>query len=163
MNLSAERLRFVLSYEPSTGIFRWKERTSKFSSVVIGQIAGGAEPDGRRAIRIDGHMHWAHRLAWLYTTGEMPSCEIDHINGNPGDNRITNLRLADRQTNCQNHRKAFRQNQTGLLGVTPKGSRFQAGITVNGRRRYLGSFATPEEAHAAYVAAKRQLHKGCTL
>ena len=163
MNLTAERLRTVLSYEPLTGVFRWKEKTSKFSHVVIGQIAGGTEPDGRRAIRIDGHMHWAHRLVWLYMKGDMPMGEIDHINGDPGDNRWSNLRLADRRINCQNHRKAFRQNRTGLIGVTPKRMRFEAGITVNGRRRYLGSFATADEAHAAYVTAKRDLHEGCTL
>ena len=65
----------------------------------------------------------------------------------------------------ENQRRARGNSRTGLLGVTAdlRSGRFAANIKAAGRRHYIGSFATPEEAHAAYVAAKRQLHEFGTL
>ena len=160
--LTVERLREVLSYDPDTGVFRWIAKTSKFSHMHPGDIAGGAEADGRRSIRIDGLMHWAHRLAWLYMTGKWPAGDIDHRDTDPGNNRWLNMREATKSVNAQNRTKG--QGKNGLpLGVSLKGKRFEAGIKIDGRRRYLGTFDTPAAAHSAYVTAKRANHDGCTL
>lgn len=108
----------------------------------------------------------AHRLVWLHLYGEWPEHGIDHINGRRSDNTAANLRSVPQSENVQNQRKARRDNKsTGLLGVSrPSGrSKYRAQIMAQGRNRYLGYFDTPEEAHAAYLAAKRQLHPGCTI
>jgi hypothetical protein len=65
--------------------------------------------------------------------------------------------------NMQNIRLASKNNATGFLGVHRQGSKFRSRIRVNGRNVSLGMFETPEAAYAAYVAAKRNLHRGNTL
>lgn len=114
-------------------------------------------------ITLKGKDYLSHRLAWFYMTGAWPEQEIDHINGVRDDNRFANLREADRQINCQNVRKPYKNNRTGLLGVKPSLGKFVARIYVDGKERHLGTFKTPGLAHAAYVAAKRELHKGGTI
>lgn len=96
-------------------------------------------------------------------TGGWPTNEIDHKNGVKDDNRFGNLRQATHLLNQQNQRKAQRKNKAGLLGVCAKRNGFMASIKVNGKNKWLGSFSTPELAHAAYVAAKRKFHEGCTI
>ena len=113
---------------------------------------------------IDEREYSAHRLAWLYVHGAWPTGQIDHINGDRGDNRISNLRDVTPALNTQNQRRAARSNKSsGLLGVTANRGRWLAQISIGGKSRNLGRYATPEEAHAVYVAAKRVLHAGCTL
>lgn len=91
--------------------------------------------------------------------------EIDHINGDESDNRICNLRLATKSENQQNKRRPRKDNKAGLLGVCwfERAKKWRAQITVNGECKYLGLYVTPEEAHAAYLTAKRELHQGCTI
>ena len=81
--LSPKRLRKVLSYAPTTGIFRWKVSTSSRASV--GSIAGAKNGRGYHQIRIGGQPYSASRLAWLYMTGKWPNSEISYINGEPSD------------------------------------------------------------------------------
>lgn len=139
--LTSDRLRSVLTYEPDSGTFRRGENP-----------AGWMKSDGRyRMIRVDGRSYYAHRLAWLYEYGDWPACEIDHVNGNGLDNRICNLRLADRFGNTRNTK--FRSNSTGFPGVSKRHSKWRSHIKINGKTKFLGAFATPEEAHAAYAAA----------
>lgn len=95
--------------------------------------------------------------------GEYPTNDIDHINGNPSDNNISNLRHVTREVNMQNQRKPRSNNPTGFLGVVKRRDGFISSITLRKKQRYLGTFATPELAHLAYVEAKRKLHDGCTL
>ena len=106
-----------------------------------------------------------HRLAWLLHYGEWPNGNIDHINGVRDDNRIANLRVVTNAINCQNKRRPLPSNKTGFLGVSkaPGKDRWRAHVMVNRRQIRIGTFGSPEEAHAAYVAAKRRLHEGCTL
>jgi hypothetical protein len=111
---------------------------------------------------VDGHRYPAHRLAWLYMTGEWPG-EVDHINGKKDDNRWANLRDISHAANSQNVRVAQVNNRCGVLGVKPLRDKFQARICVARKTIHLGTFLTTSEAHAAYVAAKRELHEGCTL
>lgn len=164
-DLTAERLRAVLAYNPETGLFTRRISIAKFRA---GEVAGTQEVrDGRVYLRIgvDGVRHYAHRLAWLYSTGAWPVAEVDHIDGNGLNNRIANLRDVSRAVNGQNMRQPHKDSRTGVLGVTwveAKG-RWRASITHNGRPKFLGYFDTAEAAQVKYLETKRRLHEGCTL
>jgi hypothetical protein len=160
--LTAERINELLTYDPGTGVFRWKVERRRGRAV--GSVAGSTDSYGYRQICIDGSKRLAHRVAWTLSSGKWPDGEIDHINGDRSDNRIANLREASRQVNTQNTRAARKDSKTGMTGTwtTPYGQHC-ARITVDGKEIYLGVFPSLEEAHAAYVTAKRQLHLGCTI
>lgn len=161
-DLTAQRLREVLHYDPETGLF-----TALYSSSwdrQAGQPVGCLSmPNGYVLIWLDRRSYRAHRLAWLYMTGEWPTDVIDHINGVKHDNRFVNLRDVPREVNMQNIRRANRNSSHGVLGAYAKGSRWVAAITVKGKTLTIGSFATIDEAHAAYLAAKRKHHPGCLI
>jgi len=99
----------------------------------------------------------------MHYYGELPPKYIDHINGVRDDNRITNLRAVTAAGNAENRRRAQKNTASGFLGVARNGNNWQAYIRVNKKPTYLGTFKTPEEAHQAYLAAKRKLHATCTL
>lgn len=159
--LGAERARELFSYDPETGELRW--RVARGSRTFPGDLAGTIRPDGYVQVRVDGVFHLGHRLVWLILTGNWPVQFIDHINGSRRDNRRTNLRDVSRKCNQENHRRARAGSSTGVMGVNPSRGRFKARITVGGVESFLGRYATPEEAHQAYLTAKRQLHAGCTI
>jgi len=159
--ITMDRLRAVLHYDPETGIFTWKQRLS--NRVHIGDIAGALDHDQYVIIGIDGVTYRAHRLAFLYMNGVMPSDCIDHINGEVGDNSWSNLREAGDGINQENKRRPQSSSSTGLLGVVPKRGRFAAYIGVKKKSFYLGTFDTPEEAHERYLQEKRARHAGCTI
>ncbi len=130
------------------------------------QKTENATPRKIMYIGIDYKIYRAHRLAWLYVHGEMPSGKIDHKNGNPLDNRIENLRIASARMNAQNQRRAQPYNSTGVLGVGVDKARgcFKSEIRLpSGKRKFLGRFPSVELAHQAYIAAKRIYHEGCTI
>jgi hypothetical protein len=154
LRLTAEQLRELLDYAPETGLFYWREARG---SVAAGSEAGTLHTGGYHMIRIDGAAHRAHRLAWLHVHGEHPIGEIDHINGNPADNRIVNLRQCSHAQNTRN--VARRRNRWGFKGIYRHRSKWRAEITVNGRRIHIGVYSTPQEAADAYDEAAR-LHHG---
>ena len=159
--ITQARLHELLSYDPETGVMRW--RVDRARTAKAGQIAGTRNDRGYISIAIDRKVYRAHRLAWLYIHGKWPNYEVDHIDGDRTNNRIKNLRDVKKSVNLQNQRHASANNKSGFLGVCKRGNYWRAEICVNGKTRFLGSFATPEEAHQAYVNAKRGLHDGCTL
>jgi hypothetical protein len=157
--ISAEHARSLFSYAPETGVIVRKNGLGNAS-------AGYVQKNGYRYINIRGvGLLRAHRLAWLLFYGEWPALFVDHINGDRADNRLENLRLVTPTHSAQNKRRATSTSLTGLLGVaTDKArGRFMARITVDGVRKFIGAYKTPEEAHAAYVEAKRRLHPACTI
>jgi hypothetical protein len=151
---SLEELRKLLRYDPETGEFTWLVNRGRGR---VGQPAGSTTGDGYRQIEVAGRSVRLHRVAWFWMTGEWPPEEIDHINSIKADNRWCNLRLATRSQNRANTRVHSR-NQLGLKGVSyqKKGGRWSAQICVDNHRRRLGSFDSPELAHAAYMAAARK-------
>lgn len=155
--LTVERLRALLDYHPETGVFLW--RTLKGSRCPVDRPAGYVNPEGYRYIGIDRRVYLAHHLGWLYAHGVWPSRRLDHRNGRPDDNRIANLREDLSNRNQQNTGTGPRRNNShGFLGVERHRRRWMARITADGKRHNLGTFDTPEEAHDAYIAAKRRLH-----
>lgn len=154
--ITYERVREALHYDPETGVFTWRVKGN--NRVRLGDEAGSTVSTGRRSIQLDGRKYKAHQLAWLYMTGTWPEHEIDHVNGLPGDNRFVNLRDEPRTTNMRNQVAPRRDSVSGFRGVSPHEGRWQADIRVDGKKKYLGLFDTPEEASAAYWAAKAELH-----
>ena len=161
MLLTHARLLEVLHYDPETGVFRW--RTTLSNRARRGAEAGSAAK--YRRITVDGEIYRAARLAWFYVHAAWPVGDVDHINGVKTDDRLRNLRDVSRRVNNENQRVAKRSSGTGLLGASlcQCTGRYVARITTEGRSRNLGRFDTPEEAHAAYIAAKRKYHEGNTL
>ena len=157
--ITKERLRELVSYDAVTGKFtRLVRRTN-------GKDAGWPDRNGYLYMMIDGKTYAYHRLVWLHVHGKFPDHEIDHINGNKADNRIANLRDVTRSQNMQNEVKARKSSSSGFMGTSFRKDRgtWVATIKVNGKRKRLGAFATPQDAEAAYIAAKRALHPGFTL
>ena len=124
---------------------------------------GSVHSKGYRVTRFDGEVVHVHRLAFFLVEGAWPEEQVDHINGNRADNRWVNLRKVSASTNRQNQRAARSDSQTGLLGVARNGGRWSARIGISSGQQYLGTYDTAEEAHAAYLKAKRELHEGCTI
>jgi hypothetical protein len=158
--LTCTRLRELLDYDQASGVFRWRVGRG---CVAAGAAAGTPDSAGYLQIQIDGVNHHAHRLAVLHATGEWPRFTVDHKNGNKADNAWRNLRDVEHQVNSQNQTKAPVNSSTRLLGVSRSGARWRAYIVTSGKQRHLGCFGNPQEAHAAYVRAKRALHAGNTL
>ena len=166
-DLTAEQVRKALDYDPETGVFTWKHRedvppktNTKFAGKTAGtacRIRSSRRNHWYRYIKILGRRYAAHRLAWLYVTGEWPKEQVDHVNGNGLDNRIANLRPATQSQNSSNSRLSHR-NKTGFKGVRfrARTGRFEAYIGTGGKARHLGTFPTAEEAHEAYLKAARE-------
>ena len=158
MSPTKERLEELFDYQPESGLFFRKQKNSRAKA---GSIAGHIKDNGYIAINVDGGKYHAHRLAWIYINGCEPSGDIDHIDGDRTNNRISNLRNVSRSTNLENIKKAKSHNKsTGILGAYPSGNGFTSKIQVKGKTYHLGSFKTVEQASTAYMEAKRKYHEG---
>lgn len=173
--LTAELLRSRMSYDPDAGVFTWLPHPGKAN----GHRAWDKQWAGKPAlvrptkspsgggtyalIRLLGKHYGVHRLVWLYVHGRWPTEEIDHIDGDPLNNRLTNLREATHAQNQMN-KGPMRNNVSGFKGVNyRKGpgryQRYVAQIKIpGGTVKHIGSFKTAEEASAAYEAFAQQLH-----
>ncbi len=153
-DISLADLRDMLDYSPETGEFRWKVAKGRMQP---GDTTGSDNGNGYLIIWIDGQRYRAHRLAWLYHYGQWPVADIDHVNGDPTDNRIENLRECTDRENSRN-RGPWKRNQSGLKGVHAQNGKWRAQITADGEKIDLGTFSSREEAHAAYREAARKYH-----
>lgn len=157
MKLTVERLREVVSYNQETGVFLSRVRRGR---IVVGSCIGCPTSKGYHRIMIDRVEYLAHRLAWLYVHGVWPDGDIDHIDENKSNNRITNLRNVPHIQNMHNQCRPNRDNRTGYRGISPQpGGRFQAMIQIDGVRKSLGTYSTAEEAHAVYSLARKEASK----
>jgi hypothetical protein len=139
-----ETVRKLFDYDPDTGRLTWKVRTA--IRVRIGDEAGTADYQGYRKVGLKGKEYYAHRLAWLWMTGEWPEV-IDHINHDKLDNRWCNLRDVGYEENNKNKAKAI-----GVCWYKDR-NMWRSYITVDSNRIDLGSFEDKEEAIAARRAA----------
>lgn len=159
--LTADLARELFSYEPDTGIMRWrKPGGSKRKSLVA-----GTRTHGYLSVRVSGRQYQVHRVAWLYVKGAWPNNQIDHINGIRDDNRIINLRDVPIRVNNENLRRARADNGCGVFGATwlERLQSYAVMIQVHGKKHHVGLFKDAESARQAYISAKRKLHTGCTL
>jgi hypothetical protein len=152
---TGERVRELLDYDPEAGVFTWKQ--TRNNKARAGGRAGHQRRDGYWIITIDECPVGAHRLAWLLVHDRWPHGMIDHANGDPGDNRLANLREANNSQSGGNTRRA-KNNTSGFKGVSWNRQKrhWVAMIRKNGRQVALGSFSAPEAAHEAYCAAARE-------
>jgi hypothetical protein len=149
----------LLTQHEEIELLEYNEETGKFSRRSH-KPCGSINTHGYVVIYIKGKQQYGHRLAWLYMHGQWPTDEVDHINGNRSDNRIINLRVVGKTINLQNIHEARKDSLIGLKGVKKHRLRFQARIRAFGKDHFLGSFKTADEAHMAYVEAKKILHSG---
>lgn len=161
-----------VTYNPDNGLFTWKERPVSdfptphgkkvFDARFVGKTCGGRMADGYVLLKAqvatpDGGQRvcaLAHRVAWFLTGGIIPkSLEIDHIDGNPQNNKLSNLRLVTSQQNSFNQ-KVRCTNALACKGVCIKGNRFIAQIAG----AHIGSYKTLNQACEAYAAVAQELH-----
>jgi hypothetical protein len=140
------RLREVLSYDPETG--NLTRLAGKGPRAITGTNARGYIQ-----LQVDGQFYYGHRLAWWFVHDEWPK-QLDHINGDPSDNRIANLRLASPAQNAAN----MRRKRVGLKGAFRKRQKWISQIMANGKLHRLGVFKDEQSAHAAYCEAAERLH-----
>lgn len=161
---SAEYLRECFDYDPDTGVLIWRARPlhhfknadyqRKWNSSHAGKQPGSPNPRYLN-IGLHGRVFLAHRIIWMMQTGNWPN-QIDHKNRDGTDNRWHNLREATHQQNKWNRNRPERILPRGVRGL--KNGRFVAhlyGTKDDGSRtlKSLGTYDTPEEAHAAWLAA----------
>lgn len=151
MNITLDQINAALSYDKETGGFTWIKPTGRRAKP--GDVAGSVWPSGYLAIGVCGQRILAHRLAWFIETGEWPKFDIDHINGNPLDNRIANLRPASRSQNMANTPKRA-SNTSGVKGVhwSSRSRRWIARVMKDGKQIHLGAFTDISDAAKAYAA-----------
>jgi len=141
--ITQEELKDYLHYNPETGIFI---RRIKTSNANIGDIVGSTDVHGYKQAGIKGNMYKLHRMAFLYMGKPMPE-QVDHINHQKTDNRWCNLRSATAQINQRN--KTIQKNNTsGFNGVWwhKQRSKWVAEIKINRKKNYLGIFKDKQDA-----------------
>ena len=150
------RIKEVLHYDQETGLLTWRKPRP---GIRPGTRAGYVRGDGYAYVCIDRAMCLVHRVAWAIVHGQWPQAEIDHINRDPSDNRLCNLRECTSSENKQNL-GIKTNNASGYPGVSwhnQKG-RWRATVVLKGRQRHVGYFDSPSDAYAAYVSAKAKTH-----
>jgi uncharacterized protein YpiB (UPF0302 family) len=167
---SQDRIKSILTYNPDTGIFTWKElelssfkycknphMTCTTRNAIWGNKKAGSSGDNYVKIHFDGKNYVAHRLAWIYMYGIDQKESIDHINKNKKDNRLCNLRLASPQQNQQNY-DIMRSNKTGVKGVSyvKKKKKYKVTIGVNNKNIHIGMFSKLKDAAVARYKAEEQ-------
>lgn len=152
------------TYDATTGEIRWKirgrsefkdQRTwTKFNKEYANNVAGYKGPDGYIQVRLNYKLHSAHRIIWEMHNGPIPEgMRIDHESMDTANNRLDNLRLATAIQNSGNSR-ARKTNKCGVKGICKhQDGGYAAYIGIDGKTKYLGLRATPEEAHELYKAA----------
>lgn len=165
---SVSTIKKLLDYDPSTGLFTWRERPREdyrferswkhFNRRFAGKAAlKNTDTDGYRCGHILDTTFRAHRVAWAIHYGDWPDGQIDHINGDRTDNRIENLRCVSQSENKHNC-KLYSNNKSGIPGVRfiDSQNRWLAKITVNREIIQLGSFVDFDAAEEARRLAEKQ-------
>lgn len=169
-NLDVEFIRNCISYNPKDGSLKWLYRDrSQFKSQQAYK-AWNTKYKGKVALETlnaSGYRHGtinstsisAHKVAWAIAFGYWPINQIDHINRDRSDNRLENLRLANKSEN-QHNRSKSKNNTSGFKCVTfdKRNKKWDARIGINNQVVHLGRFFSAEDAHLAYVCASKKYH-----
>lgn len=171
--LSARLARALISYNPQTGEMAWKPRpvwmfartgkrtrqhtANAWNAKHAGSSLTTKNKGGYIKLHIFYRFYGGHRIAWLIHTGKWPDHHIDHINGDPADNRFANLRAVSFSENMRNVKRNTR-NTSGHTGVywLPRSGKWGARINHNKKTISLGSFENKQDAIAARARAERQ-------
>lgn len=154
--LTAERLREVLNFDPQTGVFTRRTKTTRSP---VGEVVGSMHHKGYLRMSVDGRIYWAHRLAWLHEKGEWPNGALDHINRIRTDNRIANLREASSaENNC--NVTIPKTNTSGVKGVSwnEECRKWRVKVVMNRKPYYGGMFSCIEDANQVVTALRAKLH-----
>lgn len=156
--LDREELKRLLKYDPNSGQFTWKVKKGRKN---VGDAAGCFYGKHRyHCIKLNQILYQSHRLAYLYMEGYIPDC-VDHIDGDPSNNKWCNLREATLSQNQWN-RKISINCTSGIKGVSfhKRANKWRAIIGVSGKSIHLGYYATKEEAEEALRLKREDLHLG---
>lgn len=154
--ITQEELQSQLDYNKDTGIFTWKVRNS--NRVKIGDIAGNKHNRGYIELKVFGERHLAHRLAWLYCYGNIPTM-IDHIDGDRSNNRISNLREVSHAENMYNS-KVRSDNKSGIRCVSwnKRNNKWEVRVKVDGKLKNYGYYADIDEATKVAELVRKTHH-----
>jgi len=153
--LTQQHLKQLVEYDKDTGIFT---RLTPYGDNEIGDIIGFINNRGYMIISLRGKAYLAHRLAWLYITGDDPKEVIDHINQIKSDNRFSNLRDITFSRNLRNS-SLNKRNKLGVTGVSfREGTKnpYVAKIMVDYKTIHLGRFKTLKKAKKARKKANKK-------
>lgn len=161
-DLTREEVEELVAYDPGTGIFTWKRHRGTTATIKAGREAGQISVAGYRRIFLRGRRYMASRLAWLLSYGCWPDEQVDHINGDRADDRLSNLRECTQSQNMANCRRA-KNNTTGFKGVSYVASqtgsnKYKATIKVDNESIFLGWYPDAKSAAAARNGAAALLH-----
>lgn len=153
-----ERLRSLLSYDPESGLLTW--RKNRNWKTTAGSVAGRIRKSDRYLIvKVDCVAYLAHRICWAIHNGKEPFARIDHRDLDRSNNRIENLRLATISQNCANSPKnRFSKSPYKCVIWNVRDNCWRARMTIDGKRKQIGSFQTAEAAHLAYQAMATKIH-----
>jgi hypothetical protein len=146
--MNANRLRALVAYNPETGLFTSRVKRHLVS---VGQTLGGLDAKGYVRIKLDGKFYKAHRLAFLYVTGEWPSDDVDHEDRNKSNNRWGNIRDAGKSVNGMNKGPSV-TCRARARGVYPIRNTTDKVWAARKQGVYLGCFRSITEAQEAYNA-----------
>lgn len=149
-----EYLKSILDYNPETGDFTWKWRIElnfKQNRIWFGKKAGRKSKKAYQVV-INGKNYYLHRIAWVYINGKIPQhMQIDHINGDPFDNRIANLRLATHGQNCSNTLGWKKRKHSLPKGVYLFKGKYRVRFQIDKKQICISGFLTSEAAQQVYL------------
>ena len=155
--LTQSKLKELFNYNPITGIFT--NKVARNARAKINDTAGALNSNGYIVFQVNKTKIYAHRAAWMYTHGFWPNAEIDHINRVRNDNRLVNLRLANRLENSHNTGK-HAKSISGHKGVAwhSRNKKWQVQMRVRGTHYYIGQFSELQDAVNARLQAEKKLY-----
>ncbi len=155
-NLTQKYLKTLFEY--NNGSLIWIKNTNS-NRGRAGKVAGCTRHDGYVVIGINKKTYLAHRLIWLYHYGTLPEL-LDHIDNNPSNNCIENLRIATKKENAQNA-KCSNHNSSGYKNVvwSTQKNKWQVKLTLNNKQKHFGYFTDLELADLVAQEARNIYHK----
>lgn len=154
MEITQELVRQKFFYHPEAGLIFRKNKKGQLKS-----LCNYAKKDGYVQFHLGDKMVLAHRIAWIYCYGDIDGLEIDHIDGNPSNNRLSNLRLASHQQNMCN-RVLQKNNTSGISGVSWKkdAKKWFVYVYKDKKRIQFGCFDNLLDAAACSISKRKILH-----
>jgi hypothetical protein len=155
--ITQSRLKELLHYDPTTGVFRW--RHVRRNKSLPWDVAGSVQHQGYIRITVDDERHMAHRLAWVYMTGEAPPDQVDHKDLDKSNNSWGNLRAADNTLNHWNE-STRSTNKSGHKGIWwhKQSRKWEAAVRLNGKQHTVGRYERIEDAVEAVKQYREQHH-----